>query len=356
MKIFNRRVFFFVFLLTFTFNFAFSQGEIRPFSIINIIRTNSTINCITDIIIANQREFNLPQNSVVKYKIYSEGEIQITVRSICGSKQISLKVKQGTVYYLKYHKTNFEIISSTEGVVYTSNTENLLKFEENIEYPINKASIEEEKKEEEKHGGQGTCFLISSEGYFITNYHCIENATEITVKGIDEDFSSKYGVTVIASDPTNDLTLLKINNKNIKFKAVPMGIRSSGVSTAEKIYALGYPNAQIMGNEIKITEGIISSKSGAQGDVSKFQISAAVNHGNSGGPLIDESGNLVGVIFAKSTVAESAGYAIKASYLELFLKNIDGFVYPTFINTIQNKSLPDKVKELQSCIFIIESK
>jgi len=71
--------------------------------------------------------------------------------------------------------------------------------------------------------------------------------------------------------------------------------------------------------------------------------------------LIDEQGNLIGVIYAKSTIAESAGYAVKASYLELFLKNVDGFEFPTFINTIKDKPLTDKVTELKNYIFIVET-
>ena len=130
----------------------------------------------------------------------------------------------------------------------------------------------------------------------------------------------------------------------------------SGVEQAEKVYALGFPSADAMGADLKITDGIISSKSGVQGDISKYQISAAVNPGNSGGPLIDENGSLIGVIYAKSTIAESAGYAIKAGYVDLFLKNADGFVFPTYTNALQGKSLPEKVATLKNFIFIVESK
>lgn len=203
--------------------------------------------------------------------------------------------------------------------------------------------------------GQGTCFLISSNGYLITNYHCVENAKEITVKGIDGDFTTKYGASVVGSDPSNDLALLKIGNKNVKFNTPPFALRTSGVAQAEKAYALGFPAADAMGDEVKITEGIISAKSGVGNDISKFQISAAVNHGNSGGPLIDEQGNLIGVIFAKSTIAESAGYAVKASYLETFLKNVDGFEIPALTNTLKDKPLTDKVAELKNFIFIVET-
>ncbi len=104
----------------------------------------------------------------------------------------------------------------------------------------------------------------------VTNYNCIENAKEITVKGIDGDFTTKYGATLVASDPSNDLALLRIGNKNVKFNILPFGLRSGGVAQAEKVYALGFPSAGAMGAEVKITEGIISAKSGVGGDVSKF--------------------------------------------------------------------------------------
>jgi S1-C subfamily serine protease len=335
-----------------------------PHSIIHLIRTPHYIggSCRTDITFTNQREFNLNLGAIVNYKIYSEGEILITLNENCpattskGSTSrsiyLNLNVKRGNEYYVVFKGFKLEEVQRSEIKNFEKYT-NVVKQEENLDFPINKASIKDIIKKGGK--GQGTCFLISSNGYFITNFHCVENCKELTIKGIDGDFTTKYGATIVASDPSNDLVLLKLNNKNLKFENPPFALRSIGVAQAEKVFALGFPTAEAMGEEVKITEGIISAKSGPRGDVSKLQISAAVNPGNSGGPLIDENGNIIGVIYAKSTIAESAGYAIKSSYLETFLKNVDGFEFPTFVNTISNKPLTGKVAELKKYIFIVET-
>lgn len=306
------------------------------------------------IYVANQSPFNIELGSVISYRIFSEGEVSIQAHSkgVAEYFYATLKVKRGNEYFL--YLTNTELTEQSKERVKDElirSMENRKRIEENIDEPIHPKTIKKPRAIEV----QGTCFLISTEGYMVTNFHCIQNATEITVKGIDGDFTTKYGASIIATDPTNDLALIKVNNKNIKFAAPVYQLRSSGVMQGEKVYAMGYPIAYSMGEEVKITEGIISSLSGIKKDISNFQITAAVNPGNSGGPLIDENGNLIGVIYAKSIIAESAGYAIKSSYLEAFLKNIESFTYPTLTNTIKDKSLPEKVMELKNFIFIVET-
>jgi S1-C subfamily serine protease len=286
-------------------------------------------------------------------KVFSEGRLSLTYLDGVYPRNLNLDVRTNNDYYVLYkvYTGKFLAIDSAEWFKdYKPKVRNLISIEEDIQQPWGKVD-----KAKASGKGQGTCFVLSSLGFLITNYHVIENAKDITVKGIDGDFTTKYGASVVGSDPSNDLALLKIGNKNIKFATPPYAFRSSGVAQAEKVYALGFPAAEAMGQEVKITEGIISSKSGVGNDLSKFQISAAVNHGNSGGPLIDDQGNVIGVIFAKSTIAESAGYAVKASYLETFLKNVDGFEFPNLTNTIKDKPLTDKVSELKNFIFIVET-
>lgn len=301
----------------------------------------------------NQQPFELSVGSVVQYKIYSEGEITIAMEYSTGSKHYcNLKVKRGNEYFVYLYLDRFSEVSREKVQKYLKKSKKTTQREEDLNSPINRNSIADLKKGGR---GQGTCFLVSDEGYLVTNFHCVENSKETTIRGIGLDYATKFSVTIVATDPTNDLALLKISNKNIKLSQPPFAIRSSGVAQAEKVYALGFPNSDAMGDELKITEGIISSKSGAQGDISKLQISAAVNPGNSGGPLIDEEGNLIGVIFAKSTVAESAGYAIKSSYLETFLKNIEDVKFQNLTNLIKDKPITEKVKILKDYIFILET-
>lgn len=357
----KQKIFFLIVIVIIGYANLYGQGNSElPYSTIHILRTNSVVGsaCRSIISLPNQREFTLNPGTLANYKVYSDGEIEITAETFCGqgrgtSGQVILNVVRGKEYFVVYNLGRFNEVEESKFKKEFMKCHTVIKKEENIESPINKASLEDIEKKESK--GQGTCFLISSDGYFITNFHCVENSKELTIKGIDGDFTTKYGAVVVASDPSNDLALLKVNNKNLKLNNPPFAIRSTGIAQAEKVYAIGFPHADAMGEEVKITEGIISSKSGAQGDVSKFQISAAVNPGNSGGPLIDEKGNVIGVIYAKSTIAEAAGYAIKSSYLETFLKNIDGFEYPKFMNTISDKALTDKIAEFKKYIFIVET-
>lgn len=346
-----------LFLQVFTLS---AQNDDMPHTIIHFVRPGKAFGAMvrTDIILPNQRRFNVPWNSEVDFKIYSEGEVTATMEILSeggstSSAQITLKVNKEKEYYVCCNPFSLKEVNKEDVQKYLAKIKNVMKQEENLDLPINRKSIESAAEKSGK--GQGTCFLISHDGYLVTNYHCVENAKTLNVTGIDSDFTTKYEATVIATDPSNDLALLKLKNKNLKFNDPPFAIRSSGVAQGEKIYALGFPFVDAMGGEIKVTDGIISARSGVQGDISKFQISASVNPGNSGGPLIDENGNLVGIIYAKSTIAESAGYAIKANYLDAFLKNVDGFTYPTYTNSITKRSLTGKIATLKNYIFILET-
>ncbi|MBF1545110.1 MAG: trypsin-like peptidase domain-containing protein [Prevotella salivae] len=196
----------------------------------------------------------------------------------------------------------------------------------------------------------GTGFALNN-GYIATNYHVINNAKSIKVQGIRGSFATKYNATVVSTDRYNDLAIIKINDSRFNgFGTIPYRIKTSISETGENIFVLGYPLTTALGDEIKLTTGVISSKTGFQGDASLYQISAPIQPGNSGGPLFDRNGNLIGIVNAKLNGAENVGYAIKASYLDNLADNTS--LMPQN-NTIYKMPLSNKVKSLKNFVFMI---
>ena len=200
----------------------------------------------------------------------------------------------------------------------------------------------------------GTGFAIA-DGYVATNYHVINGAKTIMIKGVNGDLSNTFKGYVIASDREHDLAIVQIVDKKFSgFDDIPYCLGKSVPEVGDDIFVLGYPMTQTMGNEVKLTDGIISAASGYKGDNSMYQISAAVQPGNSGGPLYDNKGNVVGIICAKHADAENANYAIKISYLLSLIKSSDIGIKLPKTNNIESKSLSKKVKQVEPFVYLIE--
>ncbi len=154
--------------------------------------------------------------------------------------------------------------------------------------------------------GVGSGFLISSDGYIITNNHVVENAMKVIIKTIDD---KEYSAEIIGKDPKTDLALLKINGKNLPY--IELG-DSNKVEIGEWVLAIGNP----LNQDLTVTSGIISAK-GRQLDVADYvdflQTDASINRGNSGGPLINMKGKVIGinsVILSQSGGSIGIGFAI----------------------------------------------
>ena len=220
-------------------------------------------------------------------------------------------------------------------------------------FPTKEVYVERDSKKEIQEWS-GTGFALQN-GYIVTNYHVIKNAKTISVQGVSSNFQEKYNVTVIATDKYNDLALLQISDNRFNgFGAIPYNVKTSVSEVGEEVFVLGYPLTSTMGDEIKLTTGIISSKTGFQGDVSLYQISAPIQPGNSGGPLFDKNGNLIGIVNAKHEGAENVGYAIKTSYLKnLIESSISTSILPNN-NRISRLPLTEKVKSLKNFVYFIK--
>ena len=200
----------------------------------------------------------------------------------------------------------------------------------------------------------GTCFSISSNGYFITNYHVV-NGVDSAFITHKNDSDLKYMVRVVYRDFKNDLAILKIDDpKYISSGIVPYTFKRKLSDLGEYVFTLGYSKQDVV-----FGEGSVSSLSGFNEDSTAYQVSVPVNPGNSGGPVINGDGELIGMITGKNFRKDGATYAIKSDYI---LSVIDSIQKDTIkvkpviskINHLRGKKRSDQVKAIQPFIFKVE--
>ena len=197
--------------------------------------------------------------------------------------------------------------------------------------------------------GSGSGFAISRNGIIATCYHVISDARRIRIRGINGDFNKTYSAQVYLTDKKNDIALLKIDDTSFRsLPTIPYFVSEKTVSVGSPIYVLGYPLRALMGDEIKLTNGIVSSMSGFQGDITSYQVSAPVQPGNSGGPLFDENGVIVGIVNARLAV-ENASYAVKSPYITVLTGNGQNKV-----TELAGKTLAEQVQLIKQFVYIIE--
>ena len=196
----------------------------------------------------------------------------------------------------------------------------------------------------------GTGFFISNSGYLITNHHVIENAENISIV---LNNGKSLPVDLILKDKINDIALLKASIKTDRLNVSS----SSTVNKGEEVFTLGYPLVGLQGQEQKATFGRINSLSGVKGDVRYFQVDIPIQPGNSGGPLIDKNGRVVGLVTAMlsqlntlrktGVLPQNVNYAVKSDYIIPLLatKNI----------TIDNSSTTDKSNNFSDLISASEN-
>ena len=167
----------------------------------------------------------------------------------------------------------------------------------------------------------GSGFAVSEDGYLVTNNHVIEGCQKIYVhrKG------KKHQTNVVYYDRQNDLALLK---GDFQPDAV-LSLTSAKPQLAQDIYVSGYPFGMNVSSSVKVTKGIISSLTGIGNNLAEMQIDAALQSGNSGGPILDEYGNVVGVAVAKldvkfaldnfGSIPENTNFGVKANIVEALL-------------------------------------
>jgi S1-C subfamily serine protease len=178
--------------------------------------------------------------------------------------------------------------------------------------------------EDDRISATGSGFFVTPDGYFITNDHVIRGAA--TVRIVQN--GNKINAKIIRTDPANDLAVLKADGE---FVFVRLGA-SRNVRLGQNVFTIGFPNPQIQGVAPKLTTGVISATTGIRDDPRLLQISIPVQPGNSGGPVIDENGDAVGVVSASlsalgllrmsGSLPQNVNYAVKSSYVTALLEDV----------------------------------
>ena len=201
--------------------------------------------------------------------------------------------------------------------------------------------------------GSGTGVYVTNEGHIITNAHVVANCAEIRVGTGEGNFETGR---LIAKDAANDLALLKVSSKPTRWGALRFGVR-----LGENVAAIGYPLTQVLATSGNFTTGNVTALAGIADDTRFYQVSAPVQPGNSGGPLLDESVNLVGIVSSKlnflseiksqGDIPENVNFAIKASVAANFLQdNNIKFQIGEATQVMRAPDLADEAKALSAYI------
>lgn len=210
----------------------------------------------------------------------------------------------------------------------------------------------------------GSGFFISSAGYIATNYHVVSESEVLQANFTRNGQLESYPAEVVITDPDNDLAIIKITDpKFTSLSELPYGLLPRQKPTGSSVFAMGYPAIGDMGIDVKFTDGKISCKNGFRGDERYYQISAPIQPGNSGGPLFDMEGNVVGINSAyykgNGFVAQNVNYAIKSPLLKSLIEKVPEIAELKENSKIKNTStseLTNQISLYEGFVVLVLSK
>ncbi len=209
----------------------------------------------------------------------------------------------------------------------------------------------------------GTGFLFSSSDYVITSYHVVHGAKSIRVRLINGE---RIDATVSLKDTNNDIAILKLSQPPTSRQNIIILGDSSSVKTGDRVFTYGFPLVDLLGDaEPRYSEGFINSLSGISNDPRLFQVSIPIQPGNSGGPVFNEKGELIGIatssidsvqtqqVFGSSP--QNVNFAIKSSYIKSLLPNLpDAFIRDKGIVVVPAEDVGFK-ERVKNDIVLIEA-
>lgn len=197
----------------------------------------------------------------------------------------------------------------------------------------------------------GSSFLIDTDGYLITNSHVVQSATTLVVVNKGKEYIAKK----VYEDKLNDLAILKIEDKDWKPNGkLPYDIRKGTIELGEEIFTLGYPR-----NEIVYNRGYLSAMSGFQDDTLSIQLAISANPGNSGGPVLDKNGSIVGILSTRDGQSNDVVFASKAINISKAVQGLKSNEAHDDLNLPANNQVKymdrvTQIKKIKDCVFMVK--
>lgn len=205
----------------------------------------------------------------------------------------------------------------------------------------------------------GTAWPIA-QGYVVTNHHVIVDSTDIK---LHTTLGQQLSAHVVMSDPQNDLAVLAVSEPSLLPPALSLAEGDSRLGSS--VFTIGYPRIDVMGTDPKLTDGVISSDYGLSGDAMSYQVSVPIQPGNSGGPLLDMHGRVIGVITAMlgavneetgvTTVVPNVSFAVKVKALQQLLAFLPPNVHHIDKLQLQQGDLHAMADRIQSSVLLVRA-
>lgn len=199
----------------------------------------------------------------------------------------------------------------------------------------------------------GTGFLIDPKGYIITNAHVLKGSGAVVVNSKGQEFKA----TIANIDKEKDLAILKINDQDfLPLKSLPYSIRKSNTDLGEQIFTLGYPR-----NDIVYGEGYLSARSGYNNDSLSYQLQISANPGNSGGPVFNDNGEVIGVLSTRQSQADGIAFAVKSRNIYRLVNDLkksdtslERIKLPSS-SALKGLDRKQQISKLEDCVFFVKA-
>lgn len=312
------------------------------------------------------------RHKAFKHQLHNVHNQLVEAGSIVEKNEVDSKVR--ILHFWKKYRTNIGVAASIAGVttltvfaalqlltpkaspVYLQNLGRKITALEKSQNAQNKAindliTAPNSKVPESEQISGGTSFLIDGDGYLVTNYHVVNGASTLIVVNNNHDYIAKS----VYTDPQNDIAILKIEDEDWKeMGQVPYGIRKNAAELGEELFTLGFPR-----NSVVYNKGYLSASTGYDDDSLSIQLSISANPGNSGGPVLDKNGNIIGILSTRDRQANDVVFATKAINISKAIEELKKDTAHRKLqlpsrSAIKNLDRVAQIKKLQDCVFMVK--